>query len=95
MPHYRRAWHLASLLGRRPEREVDEELEVDDSALYQALQRLETRGLLTAEWGITENNRRARYYKIRPSGRSYLRAEGANLARYAQALTEILSLPST
>lgn len=70
-------------------------LEVDDGALYYALHRMEERGQVDSEWRLTENNRRARYYRIRPAGRSYLRAEGANLARYAKALTEILALPST
>lgn len=70
-------------------------LEVDDGALYYALHRMEERGQVDSEWRLTENNRRARYYRIRPLGRSYLRAEGANLARYAKALTEILALPST
>jgi hypothetical protein len=40
---------------------------------------------------MTDNNRRARYYKMRPAGKSYLRTEGANLARYAEALTAILA----
>lgn len=70
-------------------------LDVDDGALYYALHRMEERGLIASEWRLTENNRRARFYKIRPSGRMHLRAEGAKLARYARALTEILSLPST
>lgn len=69
-------------------------LEVDDGALYYALHRMEERGFIASEWRLTENNRRARYYKIRPSGRSHLRAEGANLARYARALTEILASAS-
>jgi len=69
-------------------------LEVDDGALYYALHRMEERGQVDSEWRLTENNRRARYYRIRPAGRSYLRTEGANLARYARAMTEILATPS-
>jgi PadR family transcriptional regulator, regulatory protein PadR len=65
--------------------------DVDDGALYYALHRMEERGLIASEWRLTDNNRRARYYKIRPAGRSYLKAEGANLARYARALTDILA----
>lgn len=68
--------------------------DVDDGALYYALHRMEERGLIASEWRLTDNNRRARYYKIRPAGRNHLRAEGANLARYARALTEILSTSS-
>lgn len=70
-------------------------LDVDDGALYFALHRLEERGFITSEWRLTENNRRARYYKIRPAGRAHLRAEAANLQRYARALTDILAAPST
>ncbi|HEX7121515.1 MAG TPA: PadR family transcriptional regulator [Gemmatimonadaceae bacterium] len=70
-------------------------LDVDDGALYFALHRLEERGFITSEWRLTENNRRARYYKIRPAGRAHLRAESANLQRYARALTDILASPST
>jgi transcriptional regulator len=69
-------------------------LDVDDGALYYALHRMEERGLIASEWRLTDNNRRARYYKVRSAGRAHLRTEGANLARYARALTEILSTPS-
>jgi transcriptional regulator len=65
-------------------------LEVDDGALYHALHRMEERELIASEWRLTENNRRARYYQIRPAGRRFLTQEGANLQRYAQALTTIL-----
>lgn len=67
-------------------------LDVDDGALYYALHRMEERGLIASEWRLTENNRRARYYKIRPAGRAHLRDEGANLERYARALTDILAV---
>lgn len=70
-------------------------LEVEDGALYYALHRLEERGFIASEWRLTENNRRARYYKLRPPGRAHLRAEGANLERYARALTDILAAPTT
>jgi transcriptional regulator len=70
-------------------------LEVEDGALYYALHRLEERGFISSEWRLTENNRRARYYKLRPAGRAHLRAEGANLERYARALTDILAAPTT
>ena len=67
-------------------------LEVDDSALYQAVYRLEQRGLVEAEWGVTENNRRARYYRITSKGKAHLRDETARLIRYAETLTGILTL---
>jgi PadR family transcriptional regulator, regulatory protein PadR len=68
-------------------------LEVNDSALYQAVYRLEERGLVKADWGITENNRRARYYEITPSGRSHLAEETARFLRYAQTVSGILTAP--
>ena len=66
-------------------------LEFEDSALYQAVYRLEERGLLEADWGVTENNRRARYYKITAAGRAFLRAETKNWAQYAATVSTILS----
>ncbi len=67
------------------------DLELTDSALYQALYRMEERGLVEAEWGVTENNRRARYYRITPSGKAHLTAETAKFLRYAQTVTGILT----
>lgn len=66
-------------------------LEVDDSALYQALYRLEARGLVSAEWGVTENNRRARYYRTTTAGAAHLRAETERWVRYAHTVTGILT----
>jgi len=65
-------------------------LGIEDSALYQALQRLEGRGLLDAGWERTENNRRARYYRLTTAGRAQLRAETTTWLRYAGAVTQIL-----
>ncbi len=67
-------------------------LGVDDSALYQALQRMEGRGWLSAEWGTTEHNRRARYYKLTAAGRQRLRSESATWLRYTKSVTAILSV---
>ena len=66
-------------------------LGVEDSALYHALNRLEERGLIEAEWGITENNRRARYYRATAAGRTHLRSETARWAEYAEAVNGILT----
>lgn len=68
------------------------DIEVLDSALYQALYRLEARQLVAAEWGVTENNRRARYYEITPAGRAHLEKERAGWLRYAQRVQAILAL---
>ena len=67
---------------------------VDDSALYQALHRLEGRGYVAAEWGITENNRRARFYTLTTAGRRHLRAETESWLRYTTTVTSILALTS-
>jgi len=70
-------------------------LGVGDSALYQALHRMEERGLITAEWGVTENNQRARYYKVTKAGRAHLAAETAQWVRYAELVTGILTTTPT
>ena len=67
-------------------------LGVDDSALYQALQRMEGRGWLSAEWGTTEHNRRARFYTLTAAGRRRLRSESATWLRYTRSVTAILAL---
>jgi transcriptional regulator len=65
-------------------------LEVDDAALYQALHRLEDRGCLRSEWGLSENNRRAKYYELSPTGRKALAAESNSWRDYANAVFRIL-----
>jgi PadR family transcriptional regulator, regulatory protein PadR len=64
---------------------------VTDAALLQALHRLEERGLVAAEWGVTGNGRRARYYSLTAAGRATLRAESAALVEDAEALTSVLT----
>ena len=66
-------------------------IEVTDAALLQALHRLEQRGLLTADWGVTGNNRRARYYQHTATGSATLREQSAALVDDAEALTAILT----
>jgi PadR family transcriptional regulator PadR len=68
----------------------DGSLAVEDSALYHALHRMEERGLVLAEWGLTENNRRARYYTISAAGRKWLASESAQLIKYAATVTSLL-----
>jgi transcriptional regulator len=79
-------------IAKRLEEHADGEVEIDDSALYQALHRLEEKGLVDATWGITENSRRARYYRLTSSGRSHLRAETESWNRYARLVGRILAL---
>ena len=69
---------------------TDGVLQVQDAALYQALRRLEAKGWLAAEWGVSENNRRARYYSLTAEGRAQLRAEASAWRRYAAAVFQVL-----
>jgi PadR family transcriptional regulator len=66
-------------------------LAVNGAALYQALHRLEHRGWVSASWGRSENNRRAKFYCLTPAGRAQLRAESEVWRRYAAAVTSVLS----
>ena len=72
------------------EQRAKDELEVVDSALYKALHRLEDAGAITAEWGVSDNNRRAKYYSLTARGRQRLRAETATWKRYVLAVTNVL-----
>ena len=69
---------------------TDDVLAVEDAALYQALHRLERRGWIESEWGLSENNRRAKYYQLTADGRRQLRAEAATWRRYAEAVFKVL-----
>jgi PadR family transcriptional regulator len=66
------------------------DLVVEDAALYQSLHRLDRQGLVEAEWGASENNRRARYYTLTPAGRKRLREETESWRRYARAVDAVL-----
>jgi transcriptional regulator len=66
-------------------------LELLDSALYQALYRLEERRLIRAKWGVTENKRRARYYELTTSGRAHLHAEAEKWSEFASTVSAVLS----
>lgn len=65
---------------------TDGVLGVEDAALYQALHRLEDKGLVESEWGLSENNRRAKYYQLTNEGRRQLRVEVSLWKRYAEAV---------
>jgi len=67
------------------------EFPIEAAALLQALHRLEARGAVAGAWGITANNRRARYYSLTPAGRAHLRAETRALRASAEALTTLLA----
>jgi transcriptional regulator len=70
---------------------TDGTLDIDDGALYPALHRLERRGWIGAEWGVSENNRRAKYYQLTAAGEQQLRREVRSWARFAEALTKIVN----
>jgi transcriptional regulator len=67
-----------------------DELLVDHGALYPALQRLEAQGAIAAEWGNSENNRRARFYQLTPKGRKLLAHETSQWRRMAMAIANVL-----
>ena len=69
---------------------TDDVLAIEDAALYQALHRLERRGWLESEWGVSENNRRAKYYRLTAEGRRQLRSETAIWRKYAEAVFKVL-----
>ena len=65
-------------------------LRIEEGSLYPALRRVEDRGWVTSEWGLSENNRRARYYTLTAEGRAHLRTEAAVWLRYSTAVTRVL-----
>ena len=69
-------------------------LAIEDSAIYHALHRMQERGLVRAEWGLTENNRRARYYDVTAAGRDWLRDQSAQFLRYAETVAAVLRTAS-
>src|ERR1035438_6102940 len=69
----------------------EEVLQVGESSLYPALQRLLLKGWVKAEWGASENNRRARYYTLTPSGRKQLSAERQEFDRIVIAIHKVLN----
>jgi len=72
------------------ERASDDDLLVDHGSLYPTLQRLEQRGLVTAAWGTSENNRKARFYELTPAGRKALAAETSRWERLIGAVSRVL-----
>ena len=70
---------------------TNEVLLVEDAALYQALHRLERKGSIEAEWGVSDNNRRAKFYKLTAAGRQHLSAQTDSWARLAAAVTQVLN----
>jgi len=69
---------------------TDDVLRVEEGSLYPALHRLEKRGWVESDWGLSENNRRAKYYALTAEGRKQLRAESADWSRFAAAVFKVL-----
>lgn len=79
-------YDIADYIHQRSE----EMLRVEEGALYPALHRLQLRGLLAAEWGLSDNNRRAKFYRLTAAGRKQLTEEMAHWKRMASAIARIL-----
>jgi len=82
----RHGYAVARWIGER----TDEELRVEDGALYTALHRIEKRGWVRGQWGRSENNRAAKYYALTAAGRKQLAARISLWRRYAAAVSRVL-----
>jgi PadR family transcriptional regulator, regulatory protein PadR len=69
---------------------VSDALHVEEGSLYPALHRLESQGLIASEWGVSENKRRARFYKLTPRGRKRITVEVSNWRRMVQAINDVI-----
>ncbi|HMC56837.1 MAG TPA: PadR family transcriptional regulator [Gemmatimonadaceae bacterium] len=70
---------------------TDDVLRIEEGSLYPALHRAERKGWIGSDWGLSENNRRARYYTITTEGRRQLRAETSSWAVFSQAVSKVLT----
>jgi PadR family transcriptional regulator, regulatory protein PadR len=76
-------------------RQISQEvLRVEQGSLYPALYRLEEQGWITSEWGVSENNRKAKFYSLTSTGRKQLKSETANWARLSTAINQVLGATS-
>ena len=73
------------------ERVADERLKIEEGALYPALHRMEQRSWLAAEWGYTDANRKAKFYRLTPSGRKQLANELSRWSRYTEAVGLVIA----
>jgi PadR family transcriptional regulator PadR len=70
---------------------TDDVLQIEEGSLYPALHRMERKGWIESTWGLSENNRRAKYYKLTPRGRAQLRAESSTWTAFSQAVSKVLT----
>jgi PadR family transcriptional regulator len=80
-------------VARWIEQATDDVLRIEEGSLYPALHRLETRGWISADWGTSENNRRAKFYTLTAKGRAQLRVETVTWTRFAHAVFAALEAP--
>lgn len=78
-------------IARWIQRLTEDALQVEEGSLYPALYRLENRGLIKAEWALTENNRRAKYYRLTAAGRRQLADETRTWQRFTGAISKVLA----
>ena len=83
-------YQVSTWIGRATE----DELRLEEGTLYPALHRLQHKKLIVAEWGLSENNRRAKYYSLTPKGRDALREQSRTWQRYAAAVSRVLAARS-
>jgi PadR family transcriptional regulator PadR len=77
-------------IARRVKQASQEGLSIEDGSLYPALNRMLVKGWLAAEWGISENNRRARFYRLTADGRRQLHAESKEFEKVVQAIQLVM-----
>jgi transcriptional regulator len=82
-------------IGRWIRETTSEDVIVQEGALYPALHRLERKGLLAEEWGVSETGREAKYYSLTADGRAHLRTESKRWSRFSAAVTRAITAPST
>jgi transcriptional regulator len=78
-------------VARHLQRLTDDVLQIEEGTLYPALHRMERRGWLESEWGLSENNRRAKFYRLTAEGRKQLRAEASSWSVFSQAVAKVLT----
>ena len=77
-------------IARWIEETTDDVLRVEEGSLYPALRRVEDKGYVEASWGLSDNNRRAKYYSLTPAGRAHLKKEAEAWTRFSIAMTRVM-----
>ena len=80
-------------VGQRIQQLANEMLQVEEGTLYPALYRIENRGWIESEWGVSENNRRARFYKLTRAGRKQLAVEESQWEYLSLAIRNVMQVP--